>query len=56
MIANERLRGEGNVPDYQVLSGFFLVTMVAALLTISYWAGVQELEEYKEEEDFFGDF
>jgi hypothetical protein len=48
--------GEGKVPDYQIMSGLFLVTMVTGLLTISYWAGVQEIDELAEEDDFFGDF
>jgi hypothetical protein len=47
-------KGEGKVLyDYQVMSGFFLVTMVTGLLTISYWAGVSELEELGEEDDYF---
>ena len=46
----------GKVPDYQIMSGFFLFTMVTGLLTISYWAGVSEIDELIEEEDFFGDF
>lgn len=41
--------------DYQVMTGFFLVTMISGLLVISYWAGVLDIEEYAEEEDFFHD-
>ena len=42
--------------DYQVMTAVFLLTMVLGLLTISYWAGVTEIEELAEEDDFFSDF
>ena len=47
---------EGNMMDYQVMTAFFLLTMITGLVTILYWAGVLEIEEFVEDEDLFRDF
>jgi len=44
------------VPYNEFATGFFLLALVTGLLTISYWAGVSEIEEWVEDDDFFRDF
>lgn len=50
------ITGEGKVYNNELMTGFFLLALITGLLTISYWAGVSEIDELGDEEDFFRDF
>lgn len=33
-----------------------MLTLITLLLTISYWSGVSDLDDFNDEDDIFGDF
>lgn len=49
-------RGEGTVFNSSFASGILTLTLITLLLTISYWSGVSDLDDLKDEDDIFGDF
>ena len=44
------------MPSNEFFTSIFLLALITGLLTISYWTGVSDIEDFSEEDDLFGDF